>query len=142
MTEYLSNTGVLLTICLGSDTKDEDDTDPCDLFLTNQTSASWIQQGTIGPRTFSTYSGELGIILDPRQLNVECIYPLDAETLGRGKDPDYGQMDKCGGLSDQGLSWWQRGMNQAELKVALFRTKYSLVRDSLLGDAVLSFASR
>lgn len=103
--DFLATTGVLLSICLSDDCSGEmfpDDGPQNNAHL----SGSWIQE-SVGPRLFGGIGmiegvGGMGIILDPFQVDLECVYPLDAISDGRlshGCGPMY---------NEDHISWFER----------------------------------
>ncbi len=57
-------------------------------------SGSWIQNRTTGPRVFLNEG--IGMILDPQAVSIQCLYPLDAGTIGRSNGG-------CGPNKDDGF---------------------------------------
>lgn len=71
ITQYLQSNGILLSMC------PETPWSSCGL-RSNHISASWIQRNTTGTQLFP--SGSVGVILDPAVVEMDCIYPTDADT--------------------------------------------------------------
>jgi len=88
LNDYLATHGLLLTMCFPNS---------CSLgFGAQFFSASWIQKD-LGPRVIPSSSG-VGLILDPSLVNIQCLYPTDAGTLGRdGKGCGPMSSDRNGG---------------------------------------------
>merc|ERR1712176_1079677 len=89
LTDYLTNNGVLLSVCLG------------DGFCNHQASetkisSSWINV-QLGMRTIPA-ANPIGMIFDPAAVEIACIYPTDGATDSRdddgcgpqASDPNYG----------------------------------------------------
>lgn len=96
LTEYLSSTGVLISMCL-----DRDCTDNSWPMKEPHLSGSWLQHSSTGPRYFGGHGG-VGMIFDPHQVDIRCLYPLDAYSDARIEGG-------CGALgSGIEFNWFER----------------------------------
>jgi len=96
--DYLSTNGVLLTVCAGLYGN------KCRI-LEDTVSASWVQEKT-GFRTIRDVNSTIldlnvGYILDPKQADIHCLYPLDAIT--RWREEPCGKIDPFPGWRHQTL---------------------------------------
>ena len=138
--EYLSTTGVLLTMCEKWEphcilpvVMDDPTRATTTTTTTSTFSGSWIQNSTTGVRVFG--DNGVGVVLNPHVFadQIQCLYPLNAETLARARLDEYGNrhIDRCGPLMDDPiygkipLSW--RGRLAMKLKLHWIKwTKFPL----------------
>lgn len=87
---YLSQNGVLLTMCIGQMIFPNIFGGPCQLGrLSNHVSASWIRNLETGFKIFGPPPPDelpIGLILDPMTADINCVYPIDAVTDTRLKN--------------------------------------------------------
>lgn len=75
---YLSNAGVLITMCMLSPQCDNLRPDIADHW-----SGSWLQESTTGLRVIGNGGLGVGVVLDPEFVDPSCVYPIDGGTLSR-----------------------------------------------------------
>jgi hypothetical protein len=80
LSEYLADTGVLVSVCMMESCFDTRWDDSMDFW-----SGSWLQHGTTGPRIFG--GGGIGMVIDGKVAadDIMCLYPLDGMTMDRSK---------------------------------------------------------
>jgi hypothetical protein len=97
LNEYLTHNGILLTMCIGNTLFPKIFGGPCKLgFRENHVSASWIRKKETGFRIFGPVD-DVGLILDPRATEIQCLYPADGVTDGRSKNGCGPTHDAIGG---------------------------------------------
>jgi hypothetical protein len=85
LNEYMNHNGILLTMCIGMSFFPKIFGGPCKLGIReNHLSASWIRNIDTGFRIFGMPDDPdalpIGLVLDPLQSHIDCMYPIDAVT--------------------------------------------------------------